>query len=426
MSAHFFAVTTAVVLLSGFWLRLWLDVRQTRHVAARRGAVPESFARRVPLAAHQKAADYVCARIGLDRVCLTLDTLFFIALTWCGGLAAIYAFWDARFSGLLLEMAFLVSVIGLNAAIDLPLEIYATFRLEAHFGFNRSTPRLFFTDMLRNLFLFCLFGLPLMALALWLMRAAGSLWWFYLWLVWVSFSLAMLIAYPLWIAPWFNRFDPLPSGEARDRIENLLARGHFAGRDVYVMDGSRRSGHGNAYFAGFGKSRRIVFFDTLIARLTPGEIEAVLAHELGHFHHRHIPKRMAFILLGGLLVLAALDALLRAPWFFEGLGLPAAQTGSSAIALVLFALTLPLYAFFLTPLFSYFSRRDEAEADAYAARLSSASDLASALVRLYEDNAATLTPDPLHSRFYDSHPPAAERVERLLTLAALRAPESDT
>jgi STE24 endopeptidase len=412
-----FTIVVLIVLLSNIILRLWLSIRQTHFVASHRNAVPVAFAEQVSLTAHQQAADYTLAKVRLARAGLVVETLCFIVLTWGGLLSALHGFWVARLEGVVCGMALIASVLLFSGLVDLPLEIYRQFRLEARFGFNRMTPALFIADKLKQLLFSCLLGLPLLAAGLWLMNAMGDYGWFYVWLVWMGFNLLMLFIYPLWIAPWFNRFTPLADGEVKERVEALLARGNFGRRALFVMDGSRRSSHGNAYFTGFGQARRIVFFDTLINRLTPAQIEAVLAHELGHFHHRHIIRRMVWIFTLSLVFLALLGQLLHAPWFFQGLGVGVESGDNTALALVLFGLVVPLFTFLLTPLFSFLSRRDEFQADAYAARMVSADELIRALVKLYQDNAATLTPDPLYSRFYDSHPQAAERIAHLQSFA---------
>ena len=421
-----FTLVVLIALLANAVLRVWLSLRQTRFVAAHRNAAPAAFAERISLAAHQQAADYTLAKARLERAELFIELLLFIALTWGGMLAALHGFWAAHLDGLgngiVYGMALIASVLLLSGIIDLPLELYRQFRLEARFGFNRMTPRLFIADKAKQLLVSCLLGLPLLAAVLWLMNAMGDYWWLYAWFLWMGFNLLILFIYPLWIAPWFNKFTPLADGEVKTRVQALLQRGDFGNRELFVMDGSRRSSHGNAYFTGFGKARRIVFFDTLITRLTPAQIEAVLAHELGHFHHRHIVKRIAGVFALSLAFLALLGLLLHAPWFFQGLGVGMETSGNTALALILFALVIPLFAFLLTPLFSFLSRRDEFQADRYAARIASADELVTALVKLYEDNAATLTPDPLYSRFYDSHPPATERIKHLQSLAPSGVP----
>lgn len=407
-----FTTWVILILLGAVSLRLWLSLRQENHVKAHRATVPAAFAERISLAAHQKAADYTIARTRLGRVGLALEVLVLLALTYGGGLNALHDFWSARFDGLAYGIALIASVVVLTSLADIPLDLYRQFRLEARFGFNRMTPRLYLADMVKQTLLSALLGLPLLAAVLWLMAAMGSLWWFYVWLVWIAFNLLVLFAYPLWIAPLFNRFSPLADGELKERITALLERCQFGGRELFVMDGSRRSSHGNAYFTGFGKARRIVFFDTLLERLSPPQVEAVLAHELGHFHHKHIIKRIVLIFSLSLLLLALLGQLIDAPWFYQSLGV---ANGNTAMGLLLFSLVLPVISFPLTPFMSSLSRRHEFEADAYAARVTTARDLSDALVKLYEDNASTLTPDPVHSLFYDSHPPASQRIARLQT-----------
>jgi STE24 endopeptidase len=313
---------------------------------------------------------------------------------------------------LLQDLALVVAVGLISGALSLPFSLYRTFVIEARFGFNRMTWKLWLVDLAKGMLLAALLGLPLTALALWLMRVAGPLWWLWVWAVWVGFQFLMLAIYPIVIAPLFNKFSPLPDGPARERIEALLARCRFAARGLFVMDGSRRSSHGNAFFTGFGRGRRIVFFDTLLARLAPDEVESVLAHELGHFKRRHVLKRALLMGVVSLLMLWVLAQLMAAPWFYEGLGVPPSPD-RPGVALILFFLALPVFTFLLAPLSSLYSRHHEFEADAFAAQNASATSLVHALVKLYEDNAATLTPDPLHSAFYDSHPPAAIRIARL-------------
>lgn len=411
----YFATLVALAFGLSVTLRLWLSWRQERHVQSHRQQIPVAFAAQISLAAHQRAADYTVARVRLGRLDLLLEAGLFLALTWGGGLQALHEFWseqfDAQAHDIRYGIALIASVVLINSLAGLPLELWRQFRLETRFGFNRMTAALFCSDLLKHTLLSAVLGLPLLGAVLWLVQAMGAAWWIYTWLLWMGFNLFILFAYPLWIAPLFNRFTALEEGELKTRVEALLHRAGFAGRALYVMDGSRRSNHGNAYFTGFGKARRIVFFDTLLSRLNPAQVEAVLAHELGHFHHRHIIKRILSLFLLSLIFLALLGQLLTAPWFHQGLGL---EQGNTALALILFALTLPFFTFPLTPLFSAMSRQHEFEADAYAAQLTNGTDLATALVQLYEDNAATLTPDPLHSRFYDSHPPASQRIAQLL------------
>lgn len=395
--------------------RLWLTLRQIRHVAEHRGAVPADFAERISLAAHQKAADYTVDRNRLAIVTTLVNAALLIALTLGGGLAWLHDFWNARLGGLPYGLALIFSIMLISAIVDLPFSLYRQFVIEARYGFNRMTFGLLCADLAKQTLLGVLIGTPVILAVLWLMGAMGPHWWLYVWLFWCAFNLLALFIYPTWIAPLFNKFSPLEEGEMKSRIEALLARCGFRSSGLFVMDGSKRSSHGNAYFTGFGNNKRIVFFDTLLARLAVPEIEAVLAHELGHFRRRHVVKRIVVMFIGALGFLWLLGQLIDAPWFYAGLGVPAQST---ALALILFFLAIPVFTFPLSPLLSHLSRRHEFEADAYAAEHAAAGDLVRALVKLYEDNAATLTPDPLHSLFYDSHPPAAQRIARLQGAAA--------
>ncbi len=392
--------------------RIWLAMRQMRHVRAHRGAVPPTFAESIPLAAHQKAADYtvVKARVGVVDVLIGAAAL--LALTLGGLLQWISDRWAGTFEpgSLLHGVALIVSVVLLLSALELPLTAYRTFVVEARFGFNRMSVRLFVADLARQMLLGALLGIPLLVLVLWLMERMGEWWWLYVWLAWMGFNLLVLLLYPTVIAPLFNRFTPLEDPELAGRVEALLRRCGFKSKGLFVMDGSKRSNHGNAYFSGFGAAKRIVFFDTLLSRLAPAEVEAVLAHELGHFKRHHVWKRIGVLFAASLLFLWVLGELIGREWFYTGLGV---STQTTATALLLFVLAMPVFTFFLHPMTSLVSRRHEFEADAYAAAHASAPQLVKALVKLYQDNAATLTPDPLHSAFYDSHPPAATRIARL-------------
>jgi STE24 endopeptidase len=406
------AFLLALALMVG--LRLWLSQRQIAHVLAHRAAVPAQFAGRVELAAHQKAADYAAARSRFGRMGLAVEVALLLALTFGGGLQALHDFWSPRIDGLAYGVALIFSLMAISSLLDLPLSLYRQFVIEEKFGFNRMTLKLFFADLVKQTALGAAIGTPVLLAVLWLMARMGNLWWLYVWLFWCVFNLLILFIYPTWIAPLFNKFAPLDDAPLKARIESLLARCGFASSGLFIMDGSKRSSHGNAYFTGFGKTKRIVFFDTLIGRLQPTEIEAVLAHELGHFKHRHVVKRIVLLFAMSLGFLAALGQLIDAPWFFNGLGVQMGNPGQNTVlALILFYLAVPVFTFLLTPLMSLLSRRNEFEADRYAAAHASANDLVQALVKLYEDNAATLTPDPLHSLFYDSHPPAALRIARL-------------
>jgi len=395
--------------------RLWLTLRHIRHVGAHRAAVPADFAERISLEAHQKAADYTIARNRLGLRTSLVDAALLLTLTLGGGLAWLHDFWSARLDGLPYGLALIFSLMLISGIIDLPFSLYRQFVIEARFGFNRMTLGLFFTDLLKQSLIGLAIGAPVILAVLWLMGAMGSYWWLYVWLFWCTFNLLILFIYPTWIAPLFNKFSPLEDGEMKTCIEALLTRCGFRSSGLFVMDGSKRSSHGNAYFTGFGNNKRIVFFDTLLARLAPAEIEAVLAHELGHFRKHHVIQRIVLMFAVSLGFLWLLGQLIDAPWFYAGLGVPAQNT---ALALVLFFLAIPVFTFPLSPLGSYLSRRNEFEADAYAAEHAAAGDLVRALVKLYEDNASTLTPDPLHSLFYDSHPPAAQRIARLQALAS--------
>lgn len=390
--------------------RLWLTLRHIRFVSAHRTNVPGEFAERISLPAHQKAADYTVDRSKFSLQTTLVDAALLLALTLGGGLAWLHDFWTSRLDGLSYGLAIIFSIMLVSAIIDLPFSLYRQFVIEARHGFNRMSLGLFFSDLLKQSLIGLLIGTPVILAVLWLMTAMGSAWWFYVWLFWSAFNLLIMFIYPTWIAPLFNKFSPLEDGEMKTRIEALLARCGFRSSGLFVMDGSKRSSHGNAYFTGFGNNKRIVFFDTLLSRLAPTEVEAVLAHELGHFRKRHILQRIVLMFAVSLGFLWLLGQLIDATWFYNGLGVPAQNT---ALALVLFFLVIPVFTFPLAPLGSYLSRRNEFEADAYAAEHASAGDLVRALVKLYEDNASTLTPDPLHSLFYDSHPPAAQRIAHL-------------
>ena len=395
--------------------RLWLARRQIAHVRAHRDAVPPAFAASIPLSAHQKAADYTVAKNRLGVVDLLIHVVVLLTLT-LGGLIQ----WLSDQWARVLEAgsighgtAILLSIFVLQSLAGLPTTLVRIFRIEARFGFNRMTLGLFFVDLVKHAAVGLALGVPLLLAILWLMGRADELWWLYAWALTVAYSLIMMMVYPRFVLPLFNRFTPLAEGELAERVARLLERCGFKSSGLYVMDGSRRSSHGNAFFTGFGAGKRIVLFDTLVSRLQPPEVEAVLAHELGHYRLRHIVKGMALSAAMSFVVLWLLGVLIDEPWFYHGLGV---HTPSNAAALALFMLVLPEFLYFLQPLSSLYSRRREFEADAYATEHASASDLVMALVKLYHDNAATLTPDPLHSAFYDSHPPAARRIARLQAL----------
>jgi len=415
----YFTILFAGVLALHLALRLWLSRRQARHVARNAGTVPAQFAATIELDDHQRAARYTVAKQRLGAIHAVWGAFVFIALTWGGGLQWLVDHLGMPAGdGLLSDMALVASVALLLTLVDLPLDWVRSFRLEQRFGFNRMTQSMFFADAAKSLLLGAVIGLPVLAVVLLLMRSAGAWWWLAAWLFWCVFSLLLGVLYPWLIAPLFNRFTPLGEGPLRARIGALLARTGFRSNGVYTMDGSRRSTHGNAYFTGLGAAKRIVFYDTLLARLGPDELEAVLAHELGHFRLHHVTKRLASGMAVTLAWLALLGWLQTQAWFAPSLGVvtPPGAPGNGLL-LVLFALVVPMFAFVLAPVQSALSRRHEFEADAFAAQHVSAQSLVQALVKLYQDNASTLTPDPLHSAFYDSHPPAAVRINRLLASA---------
>jgi STE24 endopeptidase len=404
----------AAALAAATATRLWLARRQVRHVRAHRDAVPDTFAGAIPLAAHQKAADYTVAKSSLGTADTLLGALVALALTLGGGIEWLSQAWAAAFApgSVAHGTALLVSLFLAQAAAALPLTVVRTFGVEARFGFNRMTPRLFATDLVKHTLVGMALGVPLLVAVLWLMGRMGPWWWLYVWLLWTAYTFLMMLVYPALILPLFNKFTPVTQGELAERVSAVLARCGFKSTGLYMMDGSRRSSHGNAFFTGFGAAKRIVLFDTLVNRLQPPEVEAVLAHELGHYRLHHIAKGMAITAGASLALLWTLGQLIERPWFYAGLGV---DTPSAAAALALFLVALPEFLFFVQPLASHYSRKREYEADAYAMSHAAAGDLAQALVKLYQDNAATLTPDPLHSAFYDSHPPAALRIARLRT-----------
>ncbi|HLS82424.1 MAG TPA: M48 family metallopeptidase [Steroidobacter sp.] len=416
---HWFAALFAFFLLASLAVRSWLNQRQIAAVSARRNNPPAAFAQYIDLSAHRKAADYTVANAHINRWDMLLDALIALALTLGGGIAAIDRWWRlTELSSVWLGGAVVLSTMLLVAAAGLPLSLWRTFGVEARFGFNRTTPGLYAVDLLKNLLISVALGGPLILVVLYLMERAGALWWLYAWFVWVGFSVLMIWAWPTLIAPLFNKFTPLTDAELRRRSETLLARCGFESKGVFVMDGSRRSVHGNAYFTGVGRSKRIVFFDTLLERLQAPEVEAVLAHELGHFKLNHIRIRLAVSMLAGLFALALLGVLAQWEGFYQAFHIsrPAPHT-----ALLLFMFVLPAFTYFLTPLGAWWSRKHEFEADEFAAQHADARQLADALVKLYRDNASTLTPDRLHSAFYDSHPPALVRIARLQQLASARS-----
>ena len=407
----------ALALLAGLLLRFWLASRQIRHVARHRGELPADFANTVSLSAHQKAADYTIAKTRLGLLELALGAGVLLGWTLLGGISTLNSFLLSALGGggMVQQLAVLASFAVISALLDLPLGLYQTFSVEQAYGFNKTTPKLWLLDFVKSSLLGALIGLPIAALILWLMGAAGAQWWIWAWGTWVGFNLLLLWALPTFIAPLFNKFTALEDGTIKTQVTALMARCGFAAKGLFVMDGSKRSAHGNAYFTGFGSAKRVVFYDTLLAKLSPDEIAAVLAHELGHFKHRHLSRRMLLLFGTSLLAFAMLGWLANQSWFYAGLGVaPNLGAPNDALALLLFMISAPLLSFFIAPVFSAMSRRDEFEADAYAVAHTSGQDLATALLKLYEDNAATLTPDPVYVRFYYSHPPASERLARLL------------
>ncbi|WP_255987288.1 M48 family metallopeptidase [Chitinolyticbacter albus] len=411
MSASQFSALFAFALFASVLLQLWLAQRHINHVRRHRAAVPAEFAETITLESHQRAADYTVTKVRFGMVVTIVEAIILTGFTLGGGIEWLVTQTSAWFGdGVLAGVTMIALLAVIHTVITLPFSWHATFGIEARFGFNQSTPKLFIVDLVKTAAIAAVIGLPLVAGVLWLMGAMGTLWWLWVWLAWMGFSFAIMWIFPTWIAPLFNKFEPLPDEGLRARIEALLARCGFTTSGIFMMDGSKRSSHGNAYFTGFGKTKRIVFFDTLLKQLNGDEIEAVLAHELGHFKRRHIVKRLSwtFALMLGLLWLLA--QLMQQPWFYQGLGVTTANT---ATALTLFFLVLPVFTFLFGPLGSFMSRKHEYEADEFAAAQTRAGDLVTALVKLYRDNAATLTPDPLHSLFYDSHPPASLRIAAL-------------
>jgi STE24 endopeptidase len=408
----------AAVLLASLLVQFWLGTRQMRHVAAHRHAVPEPFQGTVTLEAHRKAADYTLAKGRFGLLQQAFGAAVLLGWTLLGGLDALNA-WVLELTlptlgPLGYQLALVAAFAVLSGLLDLPAEWWATFRIEQRFGFNRMTGRMWLADLAKGTLVGAAIGLPLVALVLWLMGAAGAGWWLWAWGAWMGFNLLLLVIYPTLIAPLFNKFEPLRDQALRERVQALMQRCGFSAQGLFVMDGSRRSAHANAYFTGLGAAKRVVFYDTLLSRLSPGEVEAVLAHELGHFRHRHVLKRIATLFAVSLGALALLGWLSGQSGFYAGLGVqPNMGAPNDALALLLFMLALPPFTFFVSPLMARVSRRHEFEADAYASRQADGGALASALLKLHEDNAATLTPDPVYVRFYYSHPPAAQRLAAL-------------
>ena len=418
MQAHAAQTLTlafAAFLLAGLAVKLWLASRQIRHVASHREAVPAMFEGIVTLPAHQKAADYTIVKSRFGLIELAWGALVLLAWTLLGGLDALNQWLVGVFGpGMVQQLALLGCFALIGGAVELPFTLYQTFVIEERFGFNKMTFRLWLIDLAKSTIVGVVIGLPIAALILWLMGATGRLWWLWAWGVWMAFNLLLLVIYPTFIAPIFNKFKPLEDETLRARVSALMQRCGFAAKGLFVMDGSKRSAHANAYFTGFGAAKRVVFYDTLLAKLSPGEVDAVLAHELGHYKRKHILKRILGLFALSFIGFALLGWLATQPWFYYGLGVrPNLQGPNDALALLLFMLAVPVFSFFVSPLFALFSRQHEFEADAYAVEQTSGRDLSSALLKLYEDNASTLTPDPVFVKFYYSHPPASERLARL-------------
>ena len=405
----------AAFLLAGLGVKFWLASRQVRHVARHRDAVPAPFSRTVSLAAHQKAADYTITKTRFGLLELAFGAAVLLGWTLLGGLDALNRALLAWLgAGMWQQLALIGAFALIGGAIELPLALYQTFVIEERFGFNKMSLKLWLVDLVKTTLLGAAIGLPIAALILWLMGAAGSLWWLWAWAVWMGFNLLLLVVYPTFIAPLFNKFKPLDDETLKARVTELMRRCGFAAKGLFVMDGSKRSAHANAYFTGFGAAKRVVFYDTLLSKLSPGEVDAVLAHELGHFKHKHIIKRIAGMFALSLAGFALLGWLSHQVWFYTGLGVrPSLNGPNDALALLLFLLAVPVFSFFISPLLARLSRKHEFEADAYAMQQTSGQDLSTALLKLYEDNASTLTPDPVFVKFYYSHPPASERLARM-------------
>lgn len=413
-----FTLIFSAALVLGLLVKFYLSARQIRHVARHRDAVPAAFTATISLAAHQKAADYTITKSRFGLLELAFGTAVLLGWTLLGGLDALNQVLAgtslAEWSPLAQQLALVAGFAVIGGVLDLPFTLYSTFKIEERFGFNKMTFKLWLTDLLKSTVVGIVVGLPILALILWLMGSAGSLWWLWAWAVWMGFNLLILVLYPTLIAPLFNKFQPLEDESLKARVTALMQRCGFAAKGLFVMDGSKRSAHANAYFTGFGAAKRVVFYDTLLKQLSPAEVDAVLAHELGHFKHKHIIKRIVMLFALSLAGFALLGWLSSQIWFYTGLGvLPNMNASNDALALLLFMLVVPLFSFFISPLFAQLSRQHEFEADAYAALQTDGRDLSSALLKLYKDNASTLTPDPVFVKFYYSHPPASERLARM-------------
>jgi len=413
-----FTLVFAAALAVGLLVRFYLASRQIRHVAQNRNTVPAAFADTISLASHQKAADYTITKARFGLLEMAFGAALLLGWTLLGGIDALNQAINqaglANYGSLVPQLALLAAFAIISGVLDLPFTLYSTFRIEERFGFNKMTFKLWLLDLVKGLAVGAVIGLPIVALILWLMASSGSLWWLWAWSAWMGFNLLILVLYPTVIAPLFNKFKPLDDETLKARVTALMLRCGFAAKGLFVMDGSKRSAHANAYFTGFGAAKRVVFYDTLLKQLSPAEVDAVLAHELGHFKHKHIIKRIVGMFAMSLVGFALLGWLSSQVWFYTGLGIrPNFNGGNDALALLLFMLVVPLFSFFISPVFAQFSRKHEFEADAYAVAQTDGKDLQSALLKLYQDNASTLTPDPMFVKFYYSHPPASERLARM-------------
>ena len=418
MTPFLFTAVFATVLVFGLLIRFYLATRQIRHVAKHRAAVPAAFVKTISLASHQKAADYTITKARFGLLEMAFGAALLLGWTLLGGIdflnQAIGSTSLANYGNLLPQLVLLGAFAVISGFLNLPFTLYSTFKIEERFGFNKTTLRLWLLDGIKGLLVGAVVGLPIVALILWLMASSGSLWWLWAWGSWMGFNMLLLVLYPTVIAPLFNKFKPIDDESLKARVTALMQRCGFASKGLFVMDGSKRSAHANAYFTGFGAAKRVVFYDTLLKALSPAEVDAVLAHELGHFKHKHIVKRIIGMFAMSFVGFALLGWLSSQLWFYTGLGVtPNLNGGNDAIALLLFMLVVPLFSFFISPIFAQFSRKHEFEADAYAALQTDGKDLQSALLKLYQDNASTLTPDPVFVKFYYSHPPASERLSRM-------------
>ena len=416
-----FTVVFSAALVLGLLTRFYLASRQIRHVAQHSDCVPNAFASTISLDAHNKAASYTITKTRFGLLQMAFGAVVLLCWTLLGGIEALNQAINqsglATYGSLVPQLALLAAFAVIGGVLELPFTLYSTFKIEERFGFNKMTFKLWLVDLVKGTLVGAVIGLPIVALILWLMGSSGRLWWLWAWATWMGFNLLILVLYPTVIAPLFNKFKPLDDETLKSRVTALMQRCGFAAKGLFVMDGSKRSAHANAYFTGFGAAKRVVFYDTLLKQLSPGEVDAVLAHELGHFKHKHIIKRIAGMFAMSLVGFALLGWLSSQVWFYTGMGVrPSVTQANDALALLLFMLVVPLFSFFVSPVFAQFSRKHEFEADAYAVSQTGGADLSSALLKLYKDNASTLTPDPVFVKFYYSHPPASERLARMLPL----------